>query len=328
MMGARGLPVVLFFIGTLGCHPAHTRLAYLKNGQVIVGPLGNFQYMCLRLLEAERPGPCPIGKVCRPAACRQTHLSANHVVERNGHTVLEDDKTVRHVCMAKGEKHFESTCEKYTGVASWGNIISKLGDGSIRPAVTLQCRGGVAHGKYKSRHPMGELKLTGDVANNRAVGVWHEYYPSGSIKKEETCRNDLKHGKLTFWGLSGVKTREAHFRDGVPHGSWTERWDHPHTDPAISTKKTHGQYDHGRRVGTWKGWWWDSGQLMWSGQYRDGRRVGKWRWFHRNEKPDIAGQYTASAETLQGDNGYWESTDGDESLDISSRTGKWTVSLR
>ncbi|MCA1751369.1 MAG: toxin-antitoxin system YwqK family antitoxin [Cryomorphaceae bacterium] len=81
---------------------------------------------------------------------------------------------------------------------------------------------GVASGKVISFYDSGSLEETGYLVKGKRSGNWNKY-------DEET----------------GSKTYEAHYIDGLKHGSW-KVWD------ANGVLRIESYYDKGKRAGTWK----------------------------------------------------------------------------
>lgn len=81
------------------------------------------------------------------------------------------------------------------------------------------------------------------------------YYQNGMKKMDGTYdKNNLKHGKWTYWREDGKKWSEGYFYEGKDDGirrTWHEN----------GNRHYEGRYDKGVRKGTWK-FWDENGKLV------------------------------------------------------------------
>ena len=80
---------------------------------------------------------------------------------------------------------------------------------------------GVKNGEFKLYQLNGTLEISGQMENNKNVGLWQYFYPTGELESE------------------------GNFVDNNPEGKW--KWYYP-----SGKIKEEGSYVKGKRIGLWK----------------------------------------------------------------------------
>jgi antitoxin component YwqK of YwqJK toxin-antitoxin module len=107
----------------------------------------------------------------------------------------------------------------------------------------------------------------GNYTNNRKIGIWKGFYPSGKIKHEITFVNGRANGYAKFFYETGIISEE-----GIWKGNkWVGEYKYFHTNgkPYYEWKYN----ESGKRTGVQK-YYHDNGQLMIEGEWNAGKEVG------------------------------------------------------
>jgi uncharacterized protein len=131
--------------------------------------------------------------------------------------------------------------------------------------------------------------------NGEENGTWGLFYFSGQLIQEEEWeegklmdvgpyysiegdtlpKGSFKDGngiKLAYY-ISGKLANQVTYKEGVPHGTWTEF----HEDGSVSAK---GEMKEGQRNGLWI-FYYPNGKTESEGNYENGEQIGKWKFYNR-----------------------------------------------
>lgn len=163
---------------------------------------------------------------------------------------------------------------------------------------------------------------------NKKVGVWKEFYPDGTIKKEEEFKNGVSDGLVKEYDRNGSLQNLKKYEDGIIQEDAPELFFidlyieyHPDGSEKLVGGKKNGlkqglfrEFDQkgniingyifeddvkiaegiigqdGGFVGEWK-YYYKSGELKATGQFNDGQKVGEWIYYHKNQKIEQKGKY-------------------------------------
>src|SRR5437773_1254523 len=79
-------------------------------------------------------------------------------------------------------------------------------------------------------------------------------------EKQGTAGHRVKEGPYHAWTVTGRKSEDGYFRDGLKEGRWTSWWEN-------GQKSEEGLYRRGMKEGPWISWY-DSGEKADEGEYR------------------------------------------------------------
>jgi antitoxin component YwqK of YwqJK toxin-antitoxin module len=129
----------------------------------------------------------------------------------------------------------------------------------------------VRDGTYEAFYPDGARQTVGEYNNGDSLGLWQEWYLSGTNKSERSYGD---HGKLIgrtiVWMPSGDTLEFKTFNEvGELNGRYAAFW----RDNGDVHEQ--GDYKNGRRHGIWTRWY-HNGQMEYGHDYDHGRSVGRW----------------------------------------------------
>ncbi len=128
---------------------------------------------------------------------------------------------------------------------------------------------GVRHGQHREFHPnTGELRVEGRVDQDRRVGTWRRYHPSGVLQLEQEFVEGVQQGTEIGYDADGNRLEVVEIVDGKRQGP-ARQW------YADGTPQSEGSYLAGQRNGPWTYWKPDGiVNAAWSGTYEKDVRVG------------------------------------------------------
>ncbi len=93
-------------------------------------------------------------------------------------------------------------------------VPEELSDKSRIPHVIYNYKNGALDGETKEYHQNGNIKQTGQYANNKKVGLWIEYHPNGRKSVEKRYKDGLKHGWFKVYNPTGKLTNTQYYYYG------------------------------------------------------------------------------------------------------------------
>ncbi len=147
-----------------------------------------------------------------------------------------------------------------------------------------------SHGAAKvAMGPNQPLKDT-EFERGRMLHRVDKHYPSQSGSRQNVLRSqdwfliptpfNLEHHD---WETNQVVYQPANETDRIRHGRAV-------TFYSNQQRESEGQYDHGKRVGTFA-WWYPNGQQKTVGEYNDDNEEGVWNWWHENGMREATGVF-------------------------------------
>lgn len=76
----------------------------------------------------------------------------------------------------------------------------------------------IDNGRYLSYFSNGNLKLQGEVINNKKCGIWTSYYQNGVIRSEIEYRDGWRHGAAKVYSTNGIVLTECVYNRGKLNG--------------------------------------------------------------------------------------------------------------
>ena len=150
----------------------------------------------------------------------------------------------------------------------------KFGNGKLKEIWTYV--EGEVDGPYKKFYSNGETQETGyykkdptGSINYFKDGVWKYFYDNGVLNKQESFKDQKKHGVWIQNYNDGSPSRKLTFKSGLLDGSYE------YYDPITKNLKLTGFFNEHQPNGEWKQYW-SNGNLRSKGNYEDG--VGKEPW--------------------------------------------------
>ena len=147
-------------------------------------------------------------------------------------------------------------------------------------------------GVYRKYHANGQLSIRGSVRYGLPVGVWEEWYHTGSLEKTYVLENgkqrlqdywDRNSGQLVRDGQGTIATyhdngnqaAEAHYENGVLTGEF-KYW-YEDGAPSASLRYIDGVLDGEAKYYS------ATGVIITGGRYENGNQEGKWVWRDEND---------------------------------------------
>ncbi|HEY4798541.1 MAG TPA: toxin-antitoxin system YwqK family antitoxin [Bacteroidia bacterium] len=115
----------------------------------------------------------------------------------------------------------------------------------------------------------------GKFADNKKIGIWKMYYPSGVIKSEITYTDNRPKGYAKMYYENGKLQEEGNWENNRWVGDYKSYYDNGQT--FYDFKYTNS----GKREGTQK-YYYDNGQVMMQGDMKDGKETGVWEEHYEN----------------------------------------------
>jgi antitoxin component YwqK of YwqJK toxin-antitoxin module len=162
----------------------------------------------------------------------------------------------------------------------------------------------------------GKLAVTGQFQNDEETGVWIEYYPTQTKKREDHWENGRKQGPSIEYFESGQKKQEVQFAGGLQEGPF-QAW---HPDGKLATQGS-------ARAGKFEGEireWYPNGQLKQQASFAEGVQTGlQERWYETGQL-ESSTQFQNGAPHGEARSFY---PDGklrfEGAFDQNRRTGEW-----
>ncbi len=161
-------------------------------------------------------------------------------------------------------------------------------------------------GTWKLFYDDGKLMATGEYKNDKRTGKWQFYYKNGQIQQTGYYKNGQPNGKWVWYYPDGKLLRVEYYVNGLHDGDYYELSENGDTIvKAFYTEgeldgpwylqvgdfMQKGQYEFGRKVGTWKSYYYPEKKLMCIDEYQDGRRNGKHKCYYPNGRLKETGEY-------------------------------------
>lgn len=150
----------------------------------------------------------------------------------------------------------------------------------------LRCQGkysnGNREGKWKFFYPDGKLEQEGEYRKGKYEGKWLWYHPDGSPWRDEDYASGKEEGPAIEWTPKGDTVAIGSFIEGEREGKWMIFY---------GDYREEGNYQDGKRVGTWKGIN-DEGKKIYEGAFVDDREDGRHLWYYPTGKIWIDGRYS------------------------------------
>lgn len=93
------------------------------------------------------------------------------------------------------------------------------------------------------------------------------------------------------WELNQVRYQKFDKDDMIRHGRAITYFE-------SGQRESEGQYDNGKKTGTFV-WWYSNGQQKTVGEYQKDREEGKWSWWHENGMREASGTFAAGVKVDQ-----------------------------
>jgi len=147
-----------------------------------------------------------------------------------------------------------------------------LDDGTLYSERTL--KSGVPNGAMKMFSPDGTVVVSAKFVAGKLDGD-HAIGTRSTLRIEETFANGVRRGRRSIWQFWLLAFDEGFDRRGRLDGPYTI-WRAP------KVPRVQGQYDHGRRTGSWA--WFDRGNNKErEGSFSDGKKDGPWTEWYENK---------------------------------------------
>ncbi|MBO7647415.1 MAG: hypothetical protein J6S56_04880 [Bacteroidales bacterium] len=155
---------------------------------------------------------------------------------------------------------------------------------------------GLRQGLWKEYYPTGELRSRGKYKNSHPIGEWYFYFPDKTIEIAGAYNSKgQKHGEWVWFYPTGDTMTVCHYEDGDLDGIYVEY------DEAGEIV-TRGNYVAGYEEGNW---YYRNGTSVESGQYDGGKRTGTWTTTY--DKDRIASRIQYNQDVRDGKfTTYWE----------------------
>ncbi len=216
-----------------------------------------------------------------------------------------------------------------------GNVIeSKIYDNGIVLFEGIIDEKGRKQDLWKEYYRTGELKTKGSYRDNLKVGNWVYYYINGEIEQKGDYLKGLANDIWTWFHNNGQIWREEEYLFGKEHGSSVEyndigvlvakgdyvgglkdgKWFYQ-----VNDHSEIGNYFEGQRIGFWKYYYADNGQLRFEGSYENGLEMGIHLYYYHNDQIERRGNYTLGEK-----DGIWEyfTETGEHIITIQYEDGK------
>ena len=197
---------------------------------------------------------------------------------------------------------------------------------------------------YKNGFISREEKINRRDKLNLKQGIWKEFYPNGTVKKEMRYRDDKLDGYLKIFEPDGNLAKAEKYVDGVLQVNVAElvKLDVKTTYYESGKKKTSGTYKdglaegftrkfseegeiigselfkdgykigegiydaRGYKQGKWKEFY-ITGELKAEGEYINDKKIGEWIYYHQNGKIEQRGKYDKNNKPTGDWKWYYES---------------------
>ena len=113
--------------------------------------------------------------------------------------------------------------------------------------------------------------------SGRKWGVWKTYSIDKLLIFEVEYYNGQRHGKYARYnGVSGKPMEVVNYFYGVKDGAFQKYY-------GTGDLRMEGEYDNGKRKGTWTYYFQGTGTIKMVGEYVSGQKEGEWKYYDKKE---------------------------------------------